>query len=78
MEQYEIIGFQHKIGEYNGKSYDNHVFSCIRRGDSEKQEVGDIAVLIKVKTSNLNGHIPCVGDTVTPVYDRFGQVVSLS
>lgn len=74
MEQYEVIGIQHKVGEYNGQPYDNMVFSVTQPGNVGKGEVGLIASQIKIKTSLLKS-VPSVGDTISPVYDRFGRVI---
>ncbi len=77
MEVYEVIGIQRKIGTFNNQPYDNYVFSVISPADAEKSEVGNIASLIKVKASSLV-KVPAVGDTVSPVYDRFGRVVGFN
>lgn len=77
MEVYEIIGMQHKTGTYNGQAFDNMVFSVTTPADVSKGEVGLIASQIKVKTSLLV-EIPSVGDTVSPIYDRYGRVVGFN
>ncbi len=76
MEKYEVIGLQRKKGEYNGQRYDNWVLSVVRPADVAKEEVGSICSSIKIKFSDLPTP-PVVGDTVSPVYDRFGRVVGL-
>ncbi len=76
MDSYTVIGYQHKVGTYNGVNFDNMVFSCTSPADEKKGEVGDIACILKIKTSLLQS-VPDVGDTVTPVYDRFGHIVDL-
>lgn len=77
MELFEIIGIQRKTGTYNGQSYDNTVFSVTRPAVVEDGEVGLIASVIKVKTSVLS-RVPAVGETVSPVYNRFGNVVGFN
>ena len=74
MEIFEIIGIQHKMGDFNGSRYDNMVFSVTRPADASKGEQGLIASQIKIKTELLNS-IPSVGDSVIPIYDRFGRCV---
>lgn len=76
MEKYEVIGLQRKKGEYNGRVFDNWVLSVVRPADVAKEEVGSICSSIKIKFSDLPTP-PVVGDTVSPVYDRFGRVVGL-
>ena len=76
METYTVIGRQHKVGIYNGINFDNLVFSCVYDADEKKGEVGQIAVILKVKTSLLSV-VPDVGDVISPVYDRFGHIIDL-
>lgn len=76
METFTVIGYQRKTGTYNGINFDNMVFSCISPADVKKGEVGEIATILKVKTSLLET-IPEIGDTVSPVYDRFGHIIDL-
>ena len=76
METYTVIGYQHKVGTYNGVNFDNMLFSVVSDADDKKGEVGQIATVLKVKTSLLTS-IPSVGDEVTPVYDRFGHIIDL-
>lgn len=77
MERYDIIGIQRKQGTYDGKEYDNYVFSVIRPADTKNNEQGSICSVIKVKTSSLD-IIPNIGDTISPVYNRYGQVQSIT
>lgn len=76
METYTVIGYQHKVGTFNGINFDNMVFSVVSPADEKKGEVGQIASVLKVKTSLLTS-MPGVGDEVSPVYDRFGHIVDL-
>jgi hypothetical protein len=76
METYTVIGYQHKVGTFNGINFDNMVFSVVSPADEKKGEVGQIASVLKVKTSLLTS-VPVVGDEVSPVYDRFGHIVDL-
>lgn len=70
---YTVIGWAHRVGEYQGKQYDNMVFSCLRPADELKQEQGQIAEVFKVKTSALTDPIH-VGDQIRPIFNRFGQI----
>ena len=76
MEAYTVIGRQHKVGTYNGINFDNLVFSCVYDADEKEGEVGQIAVILKVKSSLLSV-VPDVGDVISPVYDRFGHIIDL-
>ena len=40
MEKYEVIGIQHKTGNYNGKDYDNMVFSVTSPGNERNGDIG--------------------------------------
>lgn len=77
MEEYEVIGIQHKQGNYNGKDYDNMVFSVTSPANEKNGDVGLIASVIKIKTELLET-VPSLGDVVSPVYDRYGHVIGLS
>lgn len=77
MDSYTVIGYQHSSGEYNGVVYDNYNLSCTRAASEDKDECGEIAVILKVKSSVFNDNVICVGDVITPLYNRFGQIVSL-
>ena len=72
-----VIGIQHRIGTFNNVEYDNTIFHCIREADSKKDEIGNICDVIKVKTSILQS-MPCINDCIVPLYNRFGQVQSVS
>lgn len=77
MDQYEVIGIQHKKGNYNGQDYDNMVFSVTSPANEKNGDIGLIASVIKIKTS-LVETVPSIGDLISPLYDRFGRVVGLS
>ena len=74
MELFEVIGIQRKTGTFQGKPFDNTVFSVTRPADVEKGEVGTIARIVKVKTHLLT-KVPAIGDTVSPIYDQFQNCV---
>ena len=77
MDKYEVIGIQHKTGNYNGKNYDNMVFSVTSPCNERNGDIGLIASVIKIKTE-LVETLPYLGDLISPLYDRFGRVVGLS
>ena len=77
MDKYEVIGIQHKTGNYNGKDYDNMVFSVTSPGNECNGDIGLIASVIKIKTELVES-VPSLGDVISPLYDRFGRVVGLS
>lgn len=72
-----VIGIQHRKGTFNNVEYDNTIFHCIREADTKKDEIGNICDVIKVKTSNLHT-MPGINDCIVPLYNRFGQVQSVS
>ena len=74
MYEYVVIGIQHRKGTYEGKDFDNMIFSCIRPADNYKEEQGEIAALFKVKTSNLKS-IPQLQEKVMPIYDQYRNVI---
>lgn len=74
MELFEVIGIEHKTGTYQGQPFDNMIFSCTRPAETDKGEIGIISSRFKVKTRFLTS-IPSVGDTVSPIYDRFGNCI---
>lgn len=74
MELFDIIGIQHKSGVFDGKNYDNMIFSVTRSADSSKGEQGLIVSQLKIKTELLES-IPNIGDTVQPIYDRYGRCI---
>ena len=76
MDQYEVIGIQHKKGNYNGQDYDNMVFYVTSPANADNGDIGLIASVIKIKTS-LVETVPSIGDLISPLYDRFGRVVGL-
>lgn len=78
MDSYTVIGLVHSVGEYNGNKYDNYNIHCVRKADSTKEEVGDITYILKVKTSLFKENPVSVGDEVSPLYDRYGRIVSLT
>lgn len=77
MEIFEVIGIEHKTGVYQGQPFDNMIFSCTRPANTDKGECGVIASRFKVKTHLLTS-IPSVGDTVSPIYDRFANCVGFN
>lgn len=74
MELFDIIGIQHKSGVFDGKNYDNMIFSVTRPADSSKGEQGLIVSQLKIKTELLES-IPNIGDRVKPIYDRYGRCI---
>ena len=76
MDSYVVIGLVHSVGEFNGNAYDNYNIHCVRSANPDKEETGDISYVFKVKTSIFKEHIVVLGDTITPLYDRFGRIVS--
>ena len=70
---YTVIGIERKVGKYEGREYDNTILHC----SYEKKDVDGVCVVsIKVKTERIDYPLE-LGCTVSPLYDRFGNVVQL-
>lgn len=69
---YTIVGIEKREGVYEGKAYSNKVLHCTY---PKKDMEGVATVSIKIKT------VDCpevtIGDTVSPLYDRYGNCVHL-
>ena len=72
-----IFGTAHRKGEYDGKAYDNIIVSCMRDPDPYREEEGSIAEVLKVPTSVYNSSGASIGDTIEPMYDKYGRIVKL-
>ena len=72
-----IFGIAHRKGEYNGQSYDNYMLSCMREADPYKEEEGSIAEVLKVSKVVFDTSGVGCGDTIEPMYDKFGRIVKL-
>lgn len=71
-----VIGISRSTGDYNGVSYDNTYFHCIKPCFDEKTQKGQLCEIIKVKTASIDV-MPEINSFIIPVYNRFGQVQSI-
>lgn len=78
MDELTVIGIVHSVGEFNGQAYDNYNIHCVRPGLQDKNEVGQVSSIVKVKASLFVSSSVQVGDTITPYYDRYGRVVAIN
>lgn len=72
-----VFGIAHKQGDYNGNKYNNYVLSCMRDADPMKEEQGSIAEVLKVPSPVFESSDVGVGDTIVPMYDKFGRIQAL-
>ena len=72
-----IVGLERKQGKYQGREYDNMVITCLLPYPEEKQAEGSFAETIKVKTALFEEYDFTLGDEITALYNKFGQVVEL-
>lgn len=77
MDELTVIGIVHSVGEFNGQPYDNYNIHCVRPGLQDKNEVGQVSSIVKVKASLFVSSPVQVGDTITPYYDRYGRVITI-
>lgn len=68
---YTVIGKERKEGVYEGNRYDNTYLHCTY---DKKSCEGYAVITFKGKTDDI-GAVD-LGDTVTPHYDRYGNVIA--
>ncbi len=73
--EFTIVGMERKVGEYQGREYDNTVLHCTYEKDSL---LGGVAVLtIKVKSDRIEEPLE-IGDHVSFFYDQYGNVLQVN
>jgi hypothetical protein len=81
-----IIGVQRKIGEFQGKEYDNIMIHCQDDNPSTPTICGNTCEVLKVKTSQIrevfDGIVKgdadwrdLIGQPIRPYFDRYGKVI---
>ncbi len=70
--EFKIVGMERKVGEYQGREYDNTVLHCTYQKDSLLDGVAVSS--IKVKSDRINEPLQ-IGDVVTFFYDQYGNVL---
>lgn len=73
---YTIVGIEKRSGVYEGRAYDNTILHCTYMKQDATNTLGLCVATFKVKSAIC----PTVnlGDSVDPLYDRFGNVAHLS
>ena len=73
--EFKVVGIERKVGEYQGRSYDNTVFHCTYV--KEQIEDGVAVASVKVKSERIDEPIQ-VGATVSFFYDQYGNVLQVN
>ncbi len=73
---YEIIGIEVRKGVYEGNAYDNTILHCTYTKENAENLDGLCVSSLKIKTALC----PAVklGDSVDPLYDKYGNIAHLS
>ena len=70
---YTVVGYRLSEGEYQGQKYSNWMIYTIYTSDDVE---GQGCEVFKVKSSVFPDP-PEIGSAITPMYDRWGRIVSL-
>ena len=73
--EFTIVGIERKVGEYQGRTYDNTILHCTYAKDAMDEGVAVSSV--KVKTERIDESLQ-VGDIVTFYYDQYGNVLQVN
>ena len=74
---YTVIGISHRVGEFDGRAYDNYIVYATRDARTDKGEVGKIAEVFKVPSSNYREM--SIGDQFdNAYYDRYQRIVGFN
>lgn len=77
MQEFTVIGFRHSFGtKRTGELYDDYIIFCVRDADPNDNEVGQAVEIVRVPAPLYLSKPICVGDTISPAYNRTGSVVS--
>lgn len=73
-----VVGIQRSKGEYNGFKFDNYKLHCLVPASSDKEQEGQLCEIVKVPVAMFEASKVTVGDEITPLYDKFGRLVSFT
>ena len=73
--EFKIVGIERKVGEYQGRTYDNTVLHCTY--EKEHLDEGVAVSSIKIKTDRIDEPLQ-VGDVVSFFYDQYGNVLQVN
>lgn len=74
---YEVLGYVHRRGEYQGRPYDNYYLHC-RKLEVPDNHVGQAVEVLKVPADLLDLSSLVMGAVFDVYYNRFGRVLSLA
>lgn len=79
MKTYEVVGYKHAVGEYNGTHYDNMNLYCAVHDDSAKDITGATVATIKCKYDSFPKDLGlAVGQMLNIYFDEYGRPVYFS
>ena len=73
---YTIIGIEKREGVYEGTAYNNTILHTTYKKENAENCNGLCVATIKIKTAICPS--VAVGDSVDPLYDKYGNVAHLS
>lgn len=71
---FKLIGKEHKVGNYQGKDYDNTVLHCMTELPNNAENDGFKVETKKVKATVKPYQAFIVGDFYETYYDNYGNV----
>ena len=73
---YTIIGIEKREGVYEGTAYNNTILHTTYKKENAENINGLCVATLKIKTAICPS--VAVGDSVDPLYDKYGNVAHLS
>ena len=72
---YTVIGIERKRGTYEGRAYDNTIVHATYEKASDENVTVNGQCVVTFKSKTEVAQSICLGDLVSPLYDRYGNVV---
>lgn len=73
---YTIIGIEKREGVYEGTAYNNTILHTTYKKENAENVTGLCVSTLKIKTAICPS--VAVGDSVDPLYDKYGNIAHLS
>ena len=73
---YTIIGIEKREGVYEGTAYNNTILHTTYNKPNAEKVTGLCVATLKIKTANCPAL--SLGDSVDPLYDKYGNIVLLN